>query len=572
VTIAEIIRSFDRVSRKNFNEQDICSQIKKAVPLGSVENDYSLEYELIAFGFSENCQNKEAGWGTYYGPKFVYKNKDGTIEEFPSIKRISPEMIQYWEKRSQISVNPILKARYTGLVCDLKYRITGLRPSHEICRSYVESIIDQATGDFYSYNVQVFRKLVHALNLSISLNNETLINKCKDSIINFEVRHAQDNNPALWGYSFDHLLMGNKKIRLSDKEKKWIINELETRLIRLASQNAEDKMINPLPAISAARRLAIYYRKQKNKNEVARVILKAGWAFEQTINWDSGLNASSWLEQIQNLYLEFNLKEEADKIMKRIRDIGPKLASELNPISFTFNIPKEELDDYIPQRDKVKEQIFDISENAQSLFLIGYKLQDEEGRVGASIGTLGEDLEGHVVFQVSQNLQFASIFLRLIFQECIDKKGLNKEAVLDFIKGSPVIQKERLEIIDKGLEAYFLNDYLVSVHLLIPQIEESIRNLFELAGGNVLKITQSGDYRLKSFDEILREKIIKEVLGQDFSDYFRILFTDNRGWNIRNKVCHGIISPDKFNTKISDRLIHAILCLGLIQEKNNNYE
>src|SRR5690606_6997026 len=130
-------------------------------------------------------------------------------------------------------------------------------------------------------------------------------------------------------------------------------------------------------------------------------------------------------------------------------------------------------------------------------------------------------------------LSFSSIFLRAIFQESINQKGLDKEEILKFIENSPIINADRFEIISRGLEAYFLNDFLVTIHLLVPQIEEAIRNIVEFAGGNVLKPSKGGGYHLRTFDEILRDDIIKEALGEDFADYFRILFTDQRGWNIR---------------------------------------
>ncbi len=298
------------------------------------------------------------------------------------------------------------------------------------------------------------------------------------------------------------------------------------------------------------------------------------------------MQASGWLDHLHKLYLKFNLKEEAAKLLLRIRELGPKVASELKPISHSFDLPKKEMDEYIsamtngdiqevlqriavryiPIKEQVKEQIFDLSKKAPLTFLVGHQLQDEKGRVIATIGSLEDDLEGHIVRQVSQNLSFSSIFLRAIFQESINQKRLNKEQILKFIEKSPIINTDRFEIISRGLEAYFVSDFLVTIHLLVPQIEEAIRNIVEFAGGNVLKPSRGGGYHLRTFDEILRDDIIKEALGEDFADYFRILFTDQRGWNIRNNVCHGMASPNMFNHQTSDRVIHALLCLGLIHE------
>ena len=45
----------------------------------------------------------------------------------------------------------------------------------------------------------------------------------------------------------------------------------------------------------------------------------------------------------------------------------------------------------------------------------------------------------------------------------------------------------------KGLEAYFNQDYLVALHLLIPQLEEAIRNILEIGNIPTLKPNKSGN-------------------------------------------------------------------------------
>lgn len=302
------------------------------------------------------------------------------------------------------------------------------------------------------------------------------------------------------------------------------------------------------------------------------------------------MQASGWLDHLHKIYTKYNLKVEAENVLLKLRELGPKVASELKPISHEFKLPQEEIEEYInamtsgsvdevlmritvryiPIKEQVKEQIFDLSKKAPLTFLISQQLQDEKGRVIATIGSLEDDLEGLIIRQVSQNLSFSSLFLRLILQKSIDKLNLGKEAVLEFVQKTPIINKDRYIIIEKGLDAYFANDFITAIHLILPQIEEAIRNIVEFAGGNVLKPSRGGGYHLRTFDEILRDEIIKEALGVDFADYFRILFTDQRGWNMRNNVCHGMANPNSFNYQSADRVLHALLCLGLIHKKTES--
>lgn len=98
------------------------------------------------------------------------------------------------------------------------------------------------------------------------------------------------------------------------------------------------------------------------------------------------------------------------------------------------------------------------------------------------------------------------------------------------------------------------------------EFEEAIRNLVEMNGGNVL-VYKNDAYNLKTFNHLLKGEITEEIFGTDVTLYFRVLFTDKRGWNLRNNLAHGMIAISHFNKQNSDRLIHAFLCIGLVRYK-----
>lgn len=586
MTIKNILEQFDDLTKKGFDEHDVSVSLKILIPEDGSKIDEDIRSELMAFDFSEDYQDQKTGWGTYHGPMAVWNNGDGTFTESPSIRLVTPEMIDYWEYRAKKSTNPILIARYSGLVWDFKNKISGANPGHETCRVYIKALIDIANGDFHKYEYNTYKKLERALSLSIGLNDNDLVNLCKDTIINFEARFGQDTKPGLWGYAFD-LLFENKRVKLSADEESQIIKELELKLERLTNTDSEGHKIDPWAAEGAAERLALYYRKKQSTEDVKRVILKIGEAFDKIIDDASAMQASMWLDHLHKLFTKYNLLNEADSLLPRIRELGPKVASGLKQFTHSFEIPKEKLENYIesmtlgeieevlmriavryiPIKSEAKEQIFDLSKNSPMMFLISHQLQDKKGRVVATIGPLENDLEGHIVRQISQNLYFSYIFLNAVIRNLIENDRLNKDEILKFISVTPIIEKSRIGIIEKGLDAYFSDDHLVFIHLIIPQIEEAVRNIIEFSGGNVLKISRGGGHHLRTFDDILRDEIIQKSLGEDFADYFKILFTDQRGWNLRNSVCHGMASLESFNPQTADRVLHALLCLGLI-----NYE
>jgi hypothetical protein len=586
MNFGKIILQFASLEKKGFGEHSISSELRKSIQNKDHELPLEMLSEIMAFDFCEDYQNKESGWGTYFGPMMVWNNGDGTGTESPSITRVTEEMITYWEKRSAEDINPILRARYSGLVWDFKLKISGSRPDIQIGKDYINALIEIAKGDYLDHEFKAFIKLKRALNLSISLNDSALIETCKKTIIEYETNKSIDNKPGLWGYSFD-LLFYNKKVILSKDEKDEIITQLENKLKRLTKISSNNLKIDPWAAEAAAKRLAIHFTKSQDEQNVKRVILKVGKAFDQILDDAPPLQASGWLNHLFQLYKKFGLKQEAEIILNRLRKIGPKTNDDLGTISHSFEIPKKKMTEFIsemttgdlknvlkriaahfiPIKKQVKEEIIKLSKNTPTLYLIGHQILDEKGRIISTIGPLENDLEGHIIRHVSQNLSFSSIFLREVIVETENRLGLNSNAVIDFIKDSPIINKERLTIIKMGLDAYFDNDFVSAIHLLIPQLEDSIRNIIEITGGNVLKESRRGGFHLRTFDDILRSEVIVNSLGEDFADYMRILFTDPRGWNLRNNVCHGMLAPKMFNIQTADRVFHALISLGLIQEK-----
>ena len=190
MAIVEKLRTFDSLTNKGFDEHDVSSALKELTPKDNSDIDEDLKAELIAFDLIEEYQDTKTGWGTYFGPMMVWSNNDGTATESPSIRLVTAQMIDYWEKRAIESTNPILIARYSGVVWDFKNKITGQNPSHEIWRQYIKALVEIANGDFHKYDVNTFKKLKRALLLAISLNDNNLISEVKDSILKYENEHA----------------------------------------------------------------------------------------------------------------------------------------------------------------------------------------------------------------------------------------------------------------------------------------------------------------------------------------------------------------------------------------------
>lgn len=546
--------------------------------------------EAMAFDFVHNYQNRETGWGTYYGPMMVWNSDDGTATESPSIKLVTPEILEYWEERSKKAKHPILILRYADLVWDFSKTITNKTANFSVAHTIVDSTIEIAKSNCHKYETDIITKLERALVVAISINDPERINNVRDIIIQYEDNISEDSKPGLWGFSFD-LLLKNKKVTVAEDTKDKIIQDLEKRLEKLSDPTDKEKL-DPWAAEAAALRLAKHYRSLNQKEDVERVILKFGAAFEVACEDASPLQASGWLQRVHSVYLEYGLREEAEKIAIKLKEIGPKVNDEMQSFSHEIKVTHEEMnkyvdsiidDDvettfvriaiqYVPKKDQVENQLKDLAKKAPITYLVHRQIQDHQGRPVAFIGSLEDDLIGHIVHLSSQNMQIASPFIRRVVSEVIARFKLNPKDIIEYLYQSPVFDDEKKEIIHTGIKAYLEDNHLVAIHLLIPQIECAFRKLVEHTGGSVLKSGRGGGMHLKTLDELLRDQRIINIFGDDISLYFRILLTDQRGWNLRNDVCHGISPAATFQVIISDRIFHALLCLSLVRDKENNNE
>lgn len=593
MTLVEIIAKYDELNIK-FMEYEYVGQILQCDK--SDQETIPFQAERLAFNLEERYLTNEATGGKEfsYEPLWTIHYDNGTEVASAYIKDITPEIVEYWESRTNVTRNPILKARYAGLVWEFKKTVSGAKPNIAIARYHIESLIQIAEGNYFEHSVYHIAKLERAIVLSKKLSLNDLLIQSKETLRNVS-NDEDDQNIGIWASPF-RISMDYPNV-YTKEEQTELVASLQARFDRIANEslaNSVEHKPNPWLLMNLADALAPYYTAQQNNDLIAESYRKIKAAFDAISGQLSKLQLVGNLTRLYERYLKHHLpKAETDALNVQITEAGRNIQDEMQVFRQDITIKREEVeavvnsvlnDDfeqtfgvfaytYIPRKDQSEKEFAALKKNNP----LGFPtiLFDSSGRAAAKIGSVENDIGGNLVLYISGKMKFDAVWINATIEEG-KKRGLfNTENITAFLHKSPAIHNNRFSIIQRSLKAYFEEDYLTFIHLAIPQIEAAIRYILEANKIPIQKENRNKDaFQLRILDELLRDKSVQDCLTPDFANYLRILLTDNRGWNLRNDVCHGISEPDVFNRMTADRVLHALLCLGIFRytEENDNAE
>lgn len=565
--------------------------------------------EIIKLGDScpEEIKIKEYWWErfafTWY--KARLQKEECNHDFWSQLQEDNPELpYDYWQKRVTEVSNPLLKLQYTGLCWEYSKRENILKGDQQNAQMAIDSIIEIAIKHLYKFETSVIDKLEWALDVALNIRDDKRAEKVRDTVIACEEQIAKDHLCGLWGFSYDFLI-DNKKAKklITPIIEKQIIDGLENRLNRLAAAPGGKMVENEIAVEMSATRLADYYKKKHLTNEMKSVLAKYALVVEK-IEDNSAMRTSFFLKKLYHTLKSYGLNENADKIAVKLREVEKTIPGEMVKHEHTIEIKKEEFGDfidkitangletsikriisrYIPDLQGYYKKLEDLADRYVGVYRLCPQLVlDHKGRTVAIINTYidpkeekddelrNKKNEGQLFYLIASEMsQVLPVFFRAIIDRLVEKYALSAEWLLDFLYQSPVFEEDKEPVIKFGLRAYFEKNYYAAIHILIPQIEEAIRNLVEMNGFNIYKRIKDGGMLLKTFDDLLDDIIELEVLPINISYYFRILYTDPRGWNLRNQICHGFYPIEILNYAVADRVIHSLLCLALVRKKRRD--
>lgn len=267
---------------------------------------------------------------------------------------------------------------------------------------------------------------------------------------------------------------------------------------------------------------------------------------------------------------------ERKSILRRIDEIEKKMVSEMPVFSTKKDdsgtvkqlikqleiLDKEEALCYfalfipLPERSKVEESVRRSADSPFSgLFPIGILGKDGKSIAKSRpIKKSGDEIDlAALQDSMEKNTaEFMGYFSQIMIMNTLNyissKFEVEEKDIQKIVENSIIVPEDRRGAYVKGIMAGFSGDYLTALCLLVPQVENSVRELAVECGEPVYNLNEDGIEELKTMHAVLELEGIKECLDEDFLLALKTIFCSKFGFNMRNNIAHGLFSDKQFQS------------------------
>jgi hypothetical protein len=144
-------------------------------------------------------------------------------------------------------------------------------------------------------------------------------------------------------------------------------------------------------------------------------------------------------------------------------------------------------------------------------------------------------------------------------RQIIAEHTIREEDLFPLLHASNFVPPGREDIYAKALYAGFASNFDVAIHLLLPQIEHSIRWMLQRRKVPTVAFRPNGFQVEKDLGTLLlNEPETKELMPADLHFDLVTTLVHPFGWNLRNEIAHGIVPSQEFQS------VPVIYCWWLV--------
>lgn len=232
---------------------------------------------------------------------------------------------------------------------------------------------------------------------------------------------------------------------------------------------------------------------------------------------------------------------------------------------------------------KVPELRQQVQEQAREFVLSDFfptRMMNEQGKViarrpGSVHSNKPEEAEAATCFEMnrnaaySQNLEAQALIEPARYQINLEH-GVRLTDLLPIVSNSPFVPPGREYLFAKGLYAGLTGDFYTSTHILIPQIENSVRYLLWDRDTLPSALDNKGIQNEHNLNTTLYRPEITSIFDEDTLFGLKNLLVEHSGSNLRNRMAHGLINDGEFLSPLMSYLWWFTLrlcCLPILRNQ-----
>ncbi|MEG4197103.1 DUF4209 domain-containing protein [Microcoleus sp. Pol12A5] len=166
-----------------------------------------------------------------------------------------------------------------------------------------------------------------------------------------------------------------------------------------------------------------------------------------------------------------------------------------------------------------------------------------------------------------QNLQ-AQAYIEPARAQINLEHGVRLNDIFSIVSHSPFIPPNREYLFAKGLYAGLTGDFFTSTHILIPQLENSVRYIMWRRGIITSGLDDSGIQTEHNLNSTLYHPEITSIFDDENMLFdLKCLLVEHAGSNLRNRMAHGLINDGEFMSPLMSYiwwLTLRLCCLPIV--------
>lgn len=402
---------------------------------------------------------------------------------------------------------------------------------------HIESVLEKYNGEDPLFLSERLMSLLIEAKHGDPDKYSSLSEKCA---IDAETKNNFHRARAYWQVKAQwHKLQNNV-----EKEREALLNNAASYVKEAQFKRGDNGKGSFLVASHFLQRAIESYRRLGNTKEIVDEIhIKLLDYEEQSIN------------EMQKFSTEFDVSESVRNTIRNVS--GKNLYDALFALSLMIQSPKI---------DNLEKEVKKLADQYPLQHIFGGVAVNHMGKViGRQASMLSNDPK-EVEEATRQNMLKHAEYHRLVVTQSVIEPARHQiilehtPQLSDFVPvvyNNPFVPEGREVIYAQGLLNGLEGDFLCAVHLLIPQIENSMRHILRKRGVLTSSIDSAGIQDERSLNDTLFTSEVIEIFGDDIIFDLQGILVERFGANLRNRMAHGLMDHTAFFS------IHASYMWGL---------